>query len=57
MSHCPVTGAQGECTKGKWTCAGGNKSCAPAHTKQSEVCDGKDNDCNGIIDDRPTDVD
>jgi hypothetical protein len=41
------TGLQA-CKDGKLLCVGTGGS--------AEVCDGKDNDCNGIIDDNPTDV-
>ena len=41
----------GECTKGAWACENGKLICKGGVGPQAEVCDGKDNDCNGSIDD------
>jgi hypothetical protein len=47
-------GQQGGCRKtGKWVCKNDNQGIrctAPSVTQGPEVCDGKDNDCNGKID-------
>lgn len=41
----------GECTAGQWECRNGDLVCIGAVGGSGEVCDGKDNDCNGEIDD------
>ena len=43
--------AIGECTKGKWACKAGKMVCEKGLGPTAEVCDNKDNDCNGKIDD------
>jgi hypothetical protein len=52
--HCIAPGAQGECAaQGTWTCNGaGGWSCTAAgpQAETSFGCDGKDNNCDGIID-------
>jgi hypothetical protein len=40
----------GECKAGAWVCTSGALSCTGAVTPQMEICDGKDNDCDGKID-------
>jgi hypothetical protein len=47
------TGGRGACSvPGTWVCNGtDNVLCAPQVTPSLEICDGIDNDCNGIIDD------
>ncbi|MCK5796684.1 MAG: hypothetical protein KAI47_05855 [Deltaproteobacteria bacterium] len=47
---------EGECTAGKTVCQNGALTCQGAIGPSPEFCDGKDNDCNGIKDDNPTDV-
>jgi len=58
-TSCP-TGLKGECAApGTWTCnSGGNDvTCTPSVTPVAEICDGKDNDCNGRFDEGcPMDV-
>ena len=46
----------GECTKGSWICdaLSGKLVCKGGKGPVAEVCDGKDNDCNGVIDDNLT---
>jgi hypothetical protein len=41
----------GQCTAGSWICSAGKLSCDGAGGATPETCDGKDNDCNGAIDD------
>ena len=43
--------AIGECTKGTLACEKGVLSCKKGKGPQKEICDNKDNDCNGKIDD------
>jgi hypothetical protein len=44
----------GQCTKGKYACAGGTVICVDAGKPGEEACDGVDNDCNGSVDDIET---
>ncbi len=44
----------GECDFGTIECVGGILLCVGGTVPQPEICDGKDNNCNGIIDDFPT---
>jgi hypothetical protein len=49
---CPGGKCVGECTPGIRECAGdGTYLCTPGQGPTIEVCDGKDNDCNGQADD------
>ena len=46
------TGRPGACASGIQQCAkGGALTCVPTNVATAEVCDGVDNDCNGIVDD------
>ena len=45
------TGKLGVCSAGTITCVAGGFSCVQNVKPSAEVCDGKDNDCNGVIDD------
>ena len=47
----PCGVSEGECEPGIETCIGGNIICIGGSGPTSEICDGLDNDCNGIIDD------
>lgn len=38
------------CGTGHWTCAGGRFTCTSTQQRSEEVCDGKDNDCDGFVD-------
>ncbi|MBK9265760.1 MAG: hypothetical protein IPM54_38980 [Polyangiaceae bacterium] len=50
-SACTVPGQQGECAIGTLTCSGGALTCPQSVMAVAEVCgDGKDNDCNGVVD-------
>lgn len=46
---CSVPGGKGECAKGLFACRGNSKRCIP-QAGRTEVCDGKDNDCDGAVD-------
>ncbi len=43
----------GICVAGKTQCSGGVISCVGEIGPQQEICDGLDNDCNGMVDDVP----
>ncbi len=45
------TAGLGECQPGHWVCNGTSLQCVANNTPQPESCDGKDNDCNGLVDD------
>ena len=45
-----ATCATGPGCSGTWSCAGGAWACS-APTPSAEVCDGRDNDCDGAVDD------
>ena len=44
------TGLQGECAAGTLTCQNGALACVQNVQSAAETCDGKDNDCNGTVD-------
>jgi hypothetical protein len=41
----------GVCAYGAWTCSGNQVSCVGSIGPSNEICDGLDNDCNGMVDD------
>ncbi len=45
------TGEQGPCAEGRIRCHEGCIACVRLHPLGEEVCDGTDNDCNGLVDD------
>jgi len=49
---CPAS-APGDCGRGTTACSNGQSACN-ASAPNGEVCDGRDNDCNGAIDDLKT---
>ena len=48
---CTVSGQQGPCSRSTYTCKQGNLECPVVTKPSSETCNGKDDDCNGLIDD------
>lgn len=46
-----TTGLLGLCGSGTTTCSGGVLVCSANATPTTELCDGKDNDCDGSVDD------
>ncbi len=50
---CTVPGQQGDCASGMSACASGQPLCNGPQPV-AEVCDGRDNNCNGKIDDLPS---
>ena len=40
----------GVCAEGKWSCSNNQKRCLTTNKPTTEVCDGKDNDCDGSVD-------
>jgi YVTN family beta-propeller protein len=46
-----TTGQPGICSSGTTLCAGGSASCVQNQQPSAEVCDGLDNNCNGLVDD------
>ncbi|APR85549.1 Tryptophan synthase alpha chain [Minicystis rosea] len=50
-SNCPGGTCLGECTPGTTLCAGTSILCVGGQGPTLEVCDGKDNNCDGTVDD------
>src|SRR5262249_39028133 len=50
-SNCPGGTCLGECTAGTTLCAGTTLICVGGQGPTLEICDGKDNNCDGVIDD------
>lgn len=48
---CTVPGAKGVCAQGTLECSIKGSQCKTSTSTSPEVCDGKDNDCNGTVDD------
>ena len=47
---CRLPGSFGECAIGRYRCEAGVLECGVAAAPVSELCDGKDNDCDGVTD-------
>ncbi|MBK7861427.1 MAG: putative metal-binding motif-containing protein [Archangiaceae bacterium] len=50
-ASCAVPGEVGECVPGTKVCTSGRLQCLSVNGPAPEVCDGKDNDCDGTADD------
>lgn len=50
LQFCGGVACKGECTAGISTCVGHDLVCIPGKGPTLEVCDGKDNDCDGVND-------
>ena len=51
-----LTGALGECRDGETRCIAGSWVCAPFNEVSGELCDGLDNDCDGVADEASADA-
>lgn len=47
---CTDTSRKGVCQAGTWACVNKVKTCKQTTQSSSEICDGKDNNCDGMID-------
>jgi len=47
---CGVSGKYGECAKGKTQCVSGNVVCGQVIAPTTETCNGKDDDCDQVVD-------
>ena len=50
LDYCNGVACKGECTAGITTCVGKDLVCIPGKGPTQELCDGKDNDCDGFVD-------
>jgi hypothetical protein len=49
--NCQIEGQQGVCVFGREQCVDGAMNCVQLLQPSAELCDGRDNDCNGVVDD------
>jgi len=51
---CSVDNKKGECANGQTDCPMGQEVCKQVNFPKAEICNGKDDNCNGLIDDNAT---
>lgn len=50
---CKLPGQKGVCAQGVTHCEGGRQTCVPIAASSPEVCNGLDDDCDGVVDNIP----
>lgn len=53
-SYCVVDGAQGRCALGQYECINNTDTCTSMYEPMPEICNGLDDDCNGVVDNMST---
>ncbi len=53
LADCTNSGGGSRCSMGTYQCVMGGEECVGGVAKSPEICDGIDNDCNGVTDDVP----
>jgi hypothetical protein len=50
---CTISTLKGACAEGRTACTGGQEVCAQVAFPEQDRCNGQDEDCSGVADDRP----